>query len=177
MRSRTLLATAWTLGLCAVASAQQEAPPAGPHQEANETFFGPIMWALVVIPCLLMMALALRRAKTRPDTLPQFDDSNFDELVLHSPVPVLVHFSREWNVANSAALAQTELLRWQNRGAVTVGLLEIDQCPHVMERFPGLEPPAYLLFHRGHKLFHRPGLRQANELQDDIDRALSREEV
>jgi thioredoxin-like negative regulator of GroEL len=166
------------VGLTSVAAqafAQQESPPAGPHQEANETFFGPVMWALVVIPCVLMMALAIRRAKTRPGTLPQFDDQNFEAEVIGSALPVLVHFARAWNVADAAARSQTELLRWQNRGSVQVGVLDIDDCPAVMERFPGLEPPAYLLFYKGRKLFHRPGLRQANEVQDDIDRALSHE--
>ena len=56
-----------------------------------------------------------------------------------------------------------------------VGTLEIDDCPQVMERLPGLEPPAYLLFYQGRKLFHRPGLQQAEAIQTEIDAALSRE--
>ena len=149
--------------------------PSASHEEVNDAFFGAVMALLLIGPCVLMMVLALRRAKTRADTLPRFDDDNFTEAVLGSRIPVLVHFAREWNVANAAARSQTELLQWQNRGAVLVGVLDIDACPRVMERFPGLEPPAYLLFYQGRKLFHRPGLRQAGEIQDDIDRALSRE--
>ena len=58
---------------------------------------------------------------------------------------------------------------------IRVGLLDVSSSPRTMERFPGLEAPAYLLFYRGKKLFHRPGLWQADDLQELIDVALSRE--
>lgn len=152
----------------------QDAPPAGPHQEANEGFFGLNALLLLVLPIALMAAWAIWRARTRGSDLPTFDDETFEDEVLHAQMPVLVHFARNWSVANRAALAQTELLAWNNRGAVLVGFLDVDACPRTMERFPGFEPPAYLLFYRGQKLFHRPGLRQAGDLQQDIDVALSR---
>ena len=90
-------------------------------------------------------------------------------------MPVLVHFQRTWNVANRAALAQTELIAYMVRGSVVVGLFDIDQNPKTMERLPGYEPPAYLLFYKGRKLFHRPGIQAADDLRTDIDIALSRE--
>ena len=162
--------------LCLAACRVQEGgPPAGEHQEANEWFLGWPALVFVALPIVLMAVLAIRRAKTRPSTLPRFDDETFESGVLEAQMPVLLHFSRDWSVPNRAALAQTELLAWQNRGAVVVGLLDVETCPKVMARFPGLEPPAYLLFYRGKKLFHRPGLRQAGDLQEEIDVALSRE--
>jgi thioredoxin 1 len=153
----------------------QEGEPSGPHQRANESFLGWGVAILLVAACALAGLLAWRRAKTRPSTLPEWDDETFESEVLASRMPVLVHFSRAWNVGDRAALAQTELLAWQNRGAIVVGLLDVDRNPKTMERFPGLVPPAYLLFFQGRKLWHRPGLRQANDLQEDIDVALSRE--
>lgn len=154
-----------------------EADPsrAMPHQHANEDFFGwgTVLW--IVLPITLAAVWARWRARTKPSTLPVFDDENFETEVLGNRMPVLVHFSRAWNVANRAALSQTELLAWHNRGAVLVGILDVDTCPKTMERFPNLEPPAYLLFHRGRKLFHRPGLIQEGDLQTEIDVALSRE--
>jgi thioredoxin 1 len=155
--------------------AQQQAPEPGPHQQANETFFGWGVILLLVGACVLTGFLAWRRAKTRPSSLPEWDDATFEDEVLGARVPVLVHFSRDWHVGNRAALAQTEILAWQNRGAVTVGLLDIDRNPKTMERYPDLVPPAYLLFYQGRRLFHRPGLRQAGDLQQDIDVALARE--
>ncbi len=154
--------------------AQQAGRSAEPHQESNESFLGLGLLLVVVLPLVLMAVLAWRRARSSPSKLPRFDDDNFDVEVLASQIPVLVHFARDWNVANRAALSQTELLAWQNRGAVKVGLLDIDANPRVMESFPALEPPAYVLYWRGRKLFHRPGLRQAAEIQQDIDVALSR---
>lgn len=153
----------------------QDGKTQGPHQEANEGFFGWTAVVLLLLPVVVMMAWAIWRARTRPSTLPTFDDANFESDVLGAPMPVLVHFARKWNVANAAAISQTELLAWQNRGAVRVGMLDVDACPRTLERFPGMEPPAYLLFYRGRKLFHRPGLRQAGDLQQEIDVALSRE--
>jgi thioredoxin 1 len=155
--------------------AQQAPPPDGPHQKANEGFFGWGVALLLLAACVLASVLAWRRAKTRPPSIPVWDDETFDTEVLGSRIPVLVHFSRAWHVGDRAAVAQTELLAWQNRGAVRVGLLDIDKNPKTMERFPELEPPAYLLFYQGRKLWHRPGLRIAGDLQGDIDVALSRE--
>jgi thioredoxin 1 len=153
----------------------QDATPPGPHQEANESFLGWGLALLLVASCVLAGVLAWRRAKTRPPSVPEWDDETFEAEVLESRMPVLVHFSRAWHIGDRAAQAQTEILAWQNRGAVRVGRFDIDRNPRTMERFPGLEPPAYVLFHQGRKLWHRPGLRQAGELQTDIDVALSRE--
>jgi thioredoxin 1 len=168
------------IGLAVVTSTAGQAvaqvvPKTQAHQETNEEFMGVYLFLLIALPIAFTMFLAIKRGRSRPKKLPEYDDANFETEVLQSPVPVLVHFGRSWNVANAAALSQTELLQWQNRGAVTVGVLEIDSCPEVMARFPGLVPPAYLLFYEGRKLFHRAGLRQADEIQDDIDRVLSRE--
>jgi thioredoxin 1 len=159
----------WTIVLA------QDSQPTGPHQRANEGFMGWGVAAVLLAAVVLAVILAWRRAKSRPSTLPEWDDETFETEVLGSRVPVLVHFSRAWHVGDRAALSQTELLAWQNRGAVTVGLLDIDRNPKTMDRFPGLEPPAYLLFYQGRKLWHRPGLRIAGDLQTDIDVALSRE--
>jgi thioredoxin 1 len=153
----------------------QEQAPTGPHQRANEGFMGWGLALLLFAAIVLTAVLAWRRAKTRPPSLPEWDDETFQQEVLESRMPVLVHFSRAWHVGDRAAHSQTEILAWQNRGAVRVGLLDIDKNPKTMERFPGLEPPAYVLFHQGRKLWHRPGLRQAGDLQTDIDVALSRE--
>lgn len=172
--ARLSLAVAWTAALASAARADDR-PGVPEHEQAIGDFLSTTAIAWIVIPVAIMMAWAIWRARTRPSTLPRFDDETFEKEVLESRMPVLVHFARHWNVANAAALSQTELLAWQNRGAVVVGILDIETCPKTMERFPGLEPPAYLLFYRGKKLFHRPGLRQAGDLQQEIDVALSRE--
>ncbi len=171
MSRRSLAAIALALA-SSVARAQEEAPETG---ESNYLFFGLVMVALVVGPIVFLAVLAIRRARTAPSQLPVFDDGNFEQEVLESRVPVLVHFSRAWSVPDRATLAQTEILAFRNRGAIKVGILDIDHNPVVMEKLPGLEPPAYLLFYEGRKLFHRPGLQQADDLQEQIDHALSRE--
>ena len=155
--------------------AQNVSQPQSPHEKEMTSFLGWGVALVLVASVVLMAVLAWRRAKTRPSTLPVWDDATFESEVLGARMPVLVHFSRDWHVGNRAALAQTEVLAWQNRGAVLVGFLDIDTNPATMSRFPGLEPPAYLLFHQGRKLWHRPGLRVAPDLQQDIDSALSRE--
>ncbi len=170
---RGIGAAALLLGGAVTALAQSAPPEAGEHQKSNESFFTTWMFALLLLPIVVTMILAAKRKKSRPSELTVFTDETFESDVVGSRVPVLVHFSAEWNVADRAALAQTEILRYMNRGAVTVGLLHVGDCPATMERFPGLETPAYLLFCEGRKLFHRPGLWQADDLQGHIDRALS----
>ena len=163
-----------TLAVVAVpALAQATGREAGDHQRANESFFGPWMFVLLLLPIVITIVLARRRAKSAPPKLPTWDDDTFHDEVETSRMPVLVHFALDWNITNRAALAQTEVLQYMNRGAVKVGLLHVDKSPRTMERFPGLEPPAYLLFYQGRKLFHRPGFWQAEDLQQHIDRALA----
>ncbi len=172
---RAAVIAVWVLGAQSAALAQAAGDPAGDHQKANEWFFGLAFFLILLVPFVVAVLLAWRRSKSQPSTLPAFTDENFDEEVLGSRVPVLVHFAESWNIANQAAKSQTEILAFRNRGAVTVGTLEIGENPGVMDHLPGLAPPAYLLFYEGRKLFHRPGLMPADELQDEIDRALSRE--
>ncbi len=172
---RHALAVIWLLILAAAAAAQDGAPPVSDEVEGQRTFFDVILVLLVVLPVVLMTYLAVRRAKSSPSTLPVWDDTTFEEEVLGARQPVLVHFAEEWNITNRAAKSQTEVLAYMNRGAMKVGYLEIHDAPGVMERFPDFVPPAYLLFFQGRKLFHRPGLWQADDLQEHIDRALARE--
>ncbi len=169
-------AAACALVACAGSAWAQAAPEAaGPHQKANESFFGAWMFVLLVLPIALTAFLARRRAKSQPSKLPVWDDATFQAEVVEARTPVLVHFALDWNVANRAALAQTEILAYLNRGNVRVGLVKVDAAPQTLERFPGLEVPAYVLFHQGRKLFHRTGLWQADDLQQLIDAALARE--
>ena len=156
----------------AVRAASREA---GDHQRANESFFGIWIVLLIVVPIVLTTILAVRRSKTSPSKLPVWDDETFEEEVLESRMPVLVHLALDWNITNRAALSQTEIMAYVNRGAVKVGLLETSECPRTMERFPGLVAPAYVLFYEGRKLFHRAGLHQAEDLQELIDSTLARE--
>jgi thioredoxin 1 len=170
-------ASALLLSLAAATAHAQDAatPPAGPHQEANEWFFGVVMALILAVPFLVVVLVHRRRSRSRPSELPVFTDANFREEVLESRMPVLVHFAEEWSIANAAAKSQTEVVAYRNRGALKVGTLHVGENPEVMERLPGFEPPAYLLFYGGRKLFHRPGLMQAEDLQEEIDRALARE--
>jgi hypothetical protein len=169
----TRLLSAALVLTAAVPSLAQEIPPTGDHQRANESFFGPIMFLLVLVPIVITAVLAIKRGRNRKSRLEEWDDSTFQEQVVEAQMPVLVHLALDWNITNRAALAQTEILAYYNRGAVKVGLLKVDECPETLERFPGLEPPAYVLFYGGKKLFHRPGLWQADDLQQHIDRALA----
>lgn len=166
-------ATLWALAMAGTALAQDAGGATREVGEANDWFFGPWMFVILLAPIVITIVLAKRRAKSQPPKLPEWDDASFESEVVASQMPVLVHFALDWNITNRAALAQTEILQYANRGAVTVGLLHTDKNPATMERFPGMEPPAYLLFYRGKKLFHRPGFWQAEDLQQHIDRALS----
>ena len=61
---RCLVSAALVLATAATALAQQ-VPPTGDHQRANESFFGPLMFLLILVPIVITAVLAIKRGKKR----------------------------------------------------------------------------------------------------------------
>jgi thioredoxin 1 len=139
----------------------------------NEGFLGWHLALILLLPMVLLAILSVRRARSRKLTLVQFHDNTFAQEVLHSELPVLVHFFRAWSIADQVVIAQTEILARNNQGRLRVGWMDLDRSPETSRYLEPLESPAVVLFLQGRKIYQRGGLFQEADLQKDLERVLA----
>jgi len=139
----------------------------------NTGFLGWPLALILLLPMVLLAILAWRRARSRKLTLEEFRDATFAQDVLHSELPVLVHFFRAWSIADQVVIAQTAILARHNEGRLKVGWMDLDKSPETARYLEPLESPSVLLFVKGRKVYQRGGLFQESDLQKDLDRVMA----
>jgi thioredoxin 1 len=150
----------------------QDVPPLQDHGQAIHSFFGLHLWAILLVPLALLLALAWFRGRKQKRRVREVTDSGFAEEVLANPLPVLVHFYRSWGIADQVVMAQVETLAAENAGRLDVVWMDLDHSPHAVTRLHPLESPAVVLFRDGERIYQRGGVFQAADLQKDLDRLL-----
>jgi thioredoxin 1 len=136
----------------------QDAPaPKSDAEKSQEGFFGwqTLVWSL--LPIILAVALAMTRRRKEPP-LPHVTDADFEERVLRSEKPVLVHFYRTWSIGDRVMINQARRLAERNGDALSVVWLDTDLNPATVARFSHVETPAFLFFADGRCLFHCEGV-------------------
>lgn len=136
---------------------QEGAAPKSDAEKSQEGFFGwqTVFWAS--IPMILAVALAMSRRRKEPP-LPHVTDADFEERVLRSGKPVLVHFYRTWSIGDRVMINQARRLAERNGDALSVVWLDTDLNPATVARFSHVETPAFLFFADGRCLFHCEGV-------------------
>jgi thioredoxin 1 len=131
--------------------------PKSEAEKSQEGFFGwqTVFWAS--IPIVLAIALALSRRRKEPP-LPHVTDADFEDRVLRSERPVLVHFYRTWSIGDRVMISQARRLAERNGDALSVVWLDTDLNPATVARFSHVETPAFLFFAEGRCLFHCEGV-------------------
>jgi thioredoxin len=101
----------------------------------------------------------------RAVSLLEFGDDDFDELVLRSDLPVLVHFWTESCVPCHLQEPNLRQLAGELQGQLVVGKLNAYHHPGVPERFQIKAVPHLLLFRDGEVLLDLVGGRTLDQLR------------
>ena len=107
-----------------------------------------------------------------PNTL-EFTDSNFDEVVLGSDVPVLVDFWAEWCGPCKALGPVIDELASDYAGKAKIGKIDTDANREVSVRFSVSAIPTVILFNKGEIVEKFVGLRGKKDFAVALDKASS----
>lgn len=92
------------------------------------------------------------------------DDSNFEEEVLNSKVPVLVDFGATWCGPCQRQLPVLQKFADANLTKIKVVKVDIDESPQISSKFGIRSVPSLLLFSAGQKLDMKVGLTSLADL-------------
>ena len=141
--------------------------------ESQDGFFSGILWLLVLGPAVIALAIAIYNKKSK-QTVEEFGADEFEEAVLRSELPVLVHFYRSWSIGDQVMIAQVEKLATQTGGEFRVGFVDVEKDPSVLELYSHIEPPALLLFAGGRRVFHCEGVFDEADVMTEVHDAIER---
>jgi thioredoxin 1 len=100
-------------------------------------------------------------------------ESDFDEVVLQSDVPVLVDFWAEWCGPCKALAPKITELAGEYAGKAKIGKINIDENPNLASRWGVSAIPTLLIYKDGDVKERIVGLRAKKELADALDGVLA----
>jgi thioredoxin 1 len=108
------------------------------------------------------------------DKVQTFTDTNFEQVVIKSPAPVLVDFWAEWCGPCRRLTPTIEELATEYQGRILIGKLNVDENPEVaMGRFRIMSIPTLLLFKEGRVVEQLVGLADKDTLKRLLDKHVS----
>jgi thioredoxin 1 len=151
----------------------QDAPPKSEAEKSQEGFFGwqTALWAGIPIVLAIVLAMSRRR---KPPPMPHVTDATFEQDVLRSKKPVLVHFYRTWSIGDAVMINQARRIAERNGDALSMVWLDADTNPETIARFSHVETPAFLFFSDGKCLFHCEGVVDEADVHREMWEALAR---
>lgn len=106
------------------------------------------------------------------DKVRVFTDSNFDQEVLKSSVPVLVDFTATWCGPCKALAPTIEALAAEYAGKIAFGTLDVDKSPNVPTNYRVQTIPTLLLFSGGKVVGQLTGAHPKGRIVDLLKKAL-----
>lgn len=100
-------------------------------------------------------------------------DSNFEEEVINSPIPVLVDFWASWCVPSQMMIPVLDKLSEEYEDKkVKIRKLNIDQNPGIRDKYKILGCPTFILFKDGVELTRKVGAQSDKQLREIINSVL-----
>lgn len=104
---------------------------------------------------------------------PRVTDSNFEEEVLNSPIPVLVDFWASWCIPSQMSKPLLDRLSKEYRNKkIQIKKINVDQNPRVREKYRIYGCPTFIIFNDGQELLRRVGAQSEEQLQEMIKSVL-----
>jgi thioredoxin 1 len=100
------------------------------------------------------------------------DDSNFNQIVLQSKVPVLVDFWAAWCGPCLMVAPVVEELAEEYEGKVNFVKLDVDQNPKTASQYGIMSIPTLLIFKNGAPVSNIIGFRPKADLKKSLDNVL-----
>ena len=100
------------------------------------------------------------------------DESNFEQLVLKSKIPVLVDFWAPWCGPCRMVAPLVDELAGEYVGSVSFGKVNVDEDPRIASRYGIMGIPALILFKDGKPFSNIVGFKPKAELKRSLDAAL-----
>lgn len=100
-------------------------------------------------------------------------DSNFEEEVINSPIPVLVDFWASWCIPSQMMIPVLDRLSEEYKNKkVKIRKLNIDQNPGIRDKYKILGCPTFILFKDGQELTRAVGAQSDKQLKEVINSVL-----
>jgi thioredoxin 1 len=93
-----------------------------------------------------------------------FTDQNFEDEVLKSSMPVLIHFAATWCGPCKQLAPIIEWIADDYAGKINVGKLDIDDAPETARKYGVRSVPTCLVFQGGRKVGTQAGLTNRETL-------------
>ena len=91
-------------------------------------------------------------------------DANFDQTVIHSPLPVLMYSWAPWCSVCGGTSPMVDQLAGETKGKVRVAKLNTETNPGLASRFNILSVPSFFIFDNGQLKAHIPGAVPKHDL-------------
>jgi thioredoxin 1 len=100
------------------------------------------------------------------------DESNFEQLVLKSKIPVLIDFWAPWCGPCRMVAPLVDELAGEYAGSVSFGKVNVDEDPRIASRYGIMGIPTLILFKDGKPFSNIVGFKPKAELKRSLDAAL-----
>ena len=100
------------------------------------------------------------------------DDSNFEQVVLNSKIPVLLDFWATWCAPCRMVAPVVDELAKEYDGKISFGKVDVDQNPKIASKYGIMSIPTLILFKDGKPITNMVGFRPKAQLKQSLDEAL-----